>query len=265
MSAIPCRLCGGQSTYEFEGPILRKYTVKYYRCAQCESLETEQPYWLDEAYADKSNLLDVGRVQRTQIVAMLAAHILDKLGLKEKGPCLDWGGAEGLLCRMLRDRGFPFLTFDRYADATFTPAYKIDDPASITPVALTSIEVLEHLPEPLEELSEMFRNQPRVLLFTTELNSGEGAGWNYLAPINGRHVFFYTERAMHWIAARFGYRYHRFPLLHVFARDTEPMDELTQRRDELFADAAQSLAAHLSSPDVWRYVGQDFTELRARY
>jgi len=232
---------------------------------QCESLETEQPYWVDEAYADKSNLLDVGRVQRTQLVAMLVAHILGGLDLSSKGPCLDWGGAEGLLCRMLRDRGFPFLTYDRYADATLTPAYKIEDPASITPVALTSVEVLEHLPEPLEELSEMFRNKPRVALVTTELYNGEGVDWTYLAPINGRHVFFYTERAMHWIAARFGYRYFRFPFLHVFASEKESMDELWQRRELLFTDAAQSLAAHLSGPDLWRYVGQDFTELRARF
>ena len=54
-NSMYCRLCSGETSFVFNHKVLNKFDVKYYRCSNCESLQTEKPYWLDEAY-EKSNL-----------------------------------------------------------------------------------------------------------------------------------------------------------------------------------------------------------------
>ncbi|MBM3783028.1 MAG: class I SAM-dependent methyltransferase [Acidobacteria bacterium] len=267
MLEIACRLCGAKAERRFSISILGKYDVALYRCTACESLETEAPHWLDEAYAEKRILHDVGRVQRTQLVAMLCAHLLDGVGLRGQAPMLDWGGAEGMLCRMLRDRGFGFHTYDLYEESpAYALAYRVPDPGAVRPLALTAIEVLEHLAEPGRELAAMFAGRPRYALFTTELYENQDSDWGYLAPMTGKHVFFYSEKAMRWIGERHGYRYYRFPMLHVFAAGNDPaMDALWARRETLYADSAASWTAHMTGPEIWKYVFEDFNEARARF
>ena len=269
----PCRLCDNPTEYRFNMTLLGRIDIAYGECLQCRSMQTQPPFWLEEAYADKRNLLDVGRVQRTQLVAMLCSHILGRLGLVGNGLCLDWGGAEGLLSRMMRDRGFLFHTFDIYLKSVYTIPYQIHDPAQIQPIATTAIEVLEHLPDPKMELAAMCATQPRYLIFTTELYSGQGNDWSYLSPINGRHVFFYSTQAMEWIAKEFGYRYFAFPFLHIFASksifenplyaaEQSALELLWTERDQLFVNAATSLKDHMTG-DIYKYVAQDFIQLRA--
>ena len=50
-----CRLCKGGQKYSFSKKILNKYHVDYFKCSECGSLQTEYPYWIDEAY-QKNNL-----------------------------------------------------------------------------------------------------------------------------------------------------------------------------------------------------------------
>jgi len=49
-AAITCRLCGGEARLYGGRSVLGKYEVAYYECGQCGSLQTEEPYWLEEAY-----------------------------------------------------------------------------------------------------------------------------------------------------------------------------------------------------------------------
>jgi glycosyltransferase involved in cell wall biosynthesis len=47
-----CKVCGSNSPYFASAKILQKYDVKYYQCHSCGFVQTEEPYWLNEAYTD---------------------------------------------------------------------------------------------------------------------------------------------------------------------------------------------------------------------
>ena len=268
----PCRLCGASTRSRFTHTIIKQHTVEYYECLGCHSLQTEEPYWLEQAYANDQSVLDVGRAQRNVLVAMVCAYLLERVRVDGNAPCLDWAGAEGLFCRLMRDRGFNFWLYDKFIRPLYAIPYAVADPLALNPVALTAFEYLEHLAQPREELGTLFGLKPRLVVATTELYSGQGEDWHYLSLHSGRHVFFYSSDAMSWIGAHFGYQYFAFPFVHVFvsnevweradlAEAATAIESMYAARESLFADAARSLIAHLSN-DPWRHVGADFMHLK---
>src|SRR5580704_16061491 len=111
-----CRLCAGQAVFAGRQKLLGKYETDYFRCVTCDSLQTEKPYWLAEAYSDAAPPLDPGAVQRclnNVALTLVVSRILRCCRM------LDYGGGAGLLCRLLRDAGRDAYWFDRYA----FPAY----------------------------------------------------------------------------------------------------------------------------------------------
>ena len=195
-----CRLCYGATVFAYKTVVLGKYEVCYYRCQQCGSLQTERPYWLAESYAEASSSIDTGSARRV-LDSYVLVHIIARLfGCRR---LLDFGGNTGLLCRLLRDRGFDAYSFDRYVPAVFAPHF-VGAPSGQYDL-ISAFEVIEHFAEPSVELDEIFRAKPRTVLATTELYSGQPADWWYLAPREGQHIFFYSENAMHLVAKRYGY------------------------------------------------------------
>lgn len=207
MEAVPdirsdsaCRLCGGATTPLFEGLVLDKYRVSYLRCQLCGSLQTEKPYWLNEAYVSFDRSIDPGAARRVLDSFALVSCIARLLNARR---LLDFGGNTGLLCRLLRDRGYDAYTFDRYIDPVYAPQFTGD--AVVPRDLLTAFEVIEHFSDPNSELDAIFRTGHRAILVTTELYSEQSPGWWYLAPREGQHVFFYSEAAIKLIAVRYGY------------------------------------------------------------
>lgn len=198
---ISCRLCEGAAKERFSLALIGRHRVRYYECDHCGSLQTETPYWLDEAYAN-SNLsrLDTGAAQRnlTNMGALLAWVKLAKIRT-----VVDVGGGDGLLCRLLRDYGVDARLEDRYAANTYAQGFEQDE--RVAPILYTAFEVLEHYASPKEDLAALFASQPESIVVTTAIYEGQGADWWYLTPDSGQHVFFYTRHAMQIIAARFGY------------------------------------------------------------
>jgi hypothetical protein len=209
-----CRLCGGALTHRFDGTLLGRHAVRYFECQACGSLQTEPPHWLDEAYA-RSNLsaLDTGAAQRNlnNLGAVLA--LARWLGLER---VVDHGGGDGLLVRLLRDRGLAAHVRDRHARPKYAMGF--GEPGAERPDLVTAFEVLEHFVNPREELRALFDPQPALLLVSTDTWDGQGPDWWYLAPETGQHVFFYTRRALADVAARERYRLMRVGGYWLFLR-----------------------------------------------
>jgi hypothetical protein len=45
-----CRLCEANVIFLFRKRVLNKYEVSYFECENCLSLQTEEPFWLEEVY-----------------------------------------------------------------------------------------------------------------------------------------------------------------------------------------------------------------------
>jgi Methyltransferase domain len=151
-----CRLCGGSLATLFFKKVLGKYDIAYLKCAQCFSLLTERPYWLEEAY-QKSNLsnADTGAAQRN-ITNLAATYAISKL-LKAKN-VIDIGGGDGLLCRLLRDYQINCYLQDKYATPTYGQGFTERD--FVSPDLVVGFEVLEHYPNPLSDLEDLFLITP---------------------------------------------------------------------------------------------------------
>ena len=75
----------------------------------------------------------------------------------------------------------------------------------MTPDLIIGVEVLEHYPNPMSDLDNLFGYQPRALLLSTAIFTNEKKDWWYLAPESGQHVFFYSKNAIAMIAAKYKY------------------------------------------------------------
>jgi hypothetical protein len=196
-----CRLCSGALKIIFLQRVLGKYDVLYYKCSDCNSLQTETPYWLDEAY--KTNKLpntDTGAAQRN-LYNLAASYFISKI-LKAKN-VIDIGGGDGLLCRLLRDYEINCYVKDKYAIPTYGQGFTEQN--FDTPDLILGFEVLEHYPNPISDLDDLFTYKPRALLLSTAIFTNEHQDWWYLAPESGQHVFFYSRKAIKMIADKYKY------------------------------------------------------------
>jgi hypothetical protein len=198
LTDVSCRLCGGQTNLAFRKLVIAKHDVAFFRCQVCESLQTEKPYWLAEAYSQ--DFLDTGAAQRVLHCVALTHSVMRLLGYRT---ALDFGGGSGLLCRLLRDAGLDAFWYDQYAAPGYAAGFS-GSPGDFHDL-ITAFEVIEHFPDPRADLGQLFSGKPRALLFMTEMFTGQDEEWSYLAPEEGQHVFFYSPEALRRIGDRFGY------------------------------------------------------------
>lgn len=252
-----CRLCGGATVSAFETVVLAKYKVWYHCCGECGSLQSERPYWLAEAYANAAGSIDPGAARRT-LDSYALVDIVARLFRCRT--LLDFGGNTGLLCRLLRDRGYDAYSFDRHVSAVYAPQFI--GSTSVRYDLVSAFEVLEHFENPAEDLREIFANRPKVVLASTALYSGQSAQWWYLAPREGQHIFLYSEKAIRLIAARYGYHVLIHGAFQVFSR--EPMSKLQRLlMPRLLARRALQIAAAVSLLRRGRGADQDYAALSA--
>jgi hypothetical protein len=214
--ALACRLCGGATRTRFTDLVLGKYPCRYLLCGACGSLQTEPPFWLDEAYAG-GNLAgtDNGTYWRCATSLGIVYLVARLLRLPRRARVVDFGGGSGLLCRMLRDTGFDARVSDRYARNEIAPGF--DDPGD-TPDLICAFEVAEHFADPSAGMAEILGRGAPVCVVGTVTYRGAGQDWWYLTPSHGQHVFFYAHAGMQLLAERHGYHYERITDLHVFLR-----------------------------------------------
>jgi len=196
-----CRLCGGALQSLFSKKVLGKYDVSYHKCSECHSLQTENPYWINEAY-QKDNLsnTDTGAVQRN-LNNLPVCYFISKL--LRANNVIDIGGGDGLLCRLLRDHKVNCYIKDKYSTPTYAQGFTEEN--FETPDLVIGFEVIEHYPNPMSDLDEMFNRQPQALLLSTSIYTNEKENWWYLSSESGQHVFFYSKKAMLMIAEKYSY------------------------------------------------------------
>ncbi len=203
-----CPVCNSSMSRAFQAKLLRKYEVSYYHCPQCGLLQTEKPYWLDEAYSDAIAVADTGLIRRNmKLAAKLAALFYFELGVK--GAYLDVAGGYGMMTRLMRDFGFDFYWSDKYCQNLLARGFEANK-SSVPFNALTAFEVLEHVHDPLAFISGVMGDYGcRTLIFSTNLYQGPppAKDWWYYAFNTGQHISFYQPQTLQRIAERLGLKF----------------------------------------------------------
>ncbi len=220
-STRSCGLCGAQAHWVCRQRLLARHDVDYFLCPACDLLQTEAPYWLDEAYARAISQLDTGAVQRNQETSRLTLLLAAVRGVGGGARCLDVGGGHGVFVRMMRDLGLDFRWYDKHADNLFAHGFEgaPDERYALGPAFAGH----EHLAEPRADLERLFGPGHDFILVATLLHAGHQPGWWYYMNESGQHVVFYGRRTMAFIAERFGYDALVGPTHTLFVRRGVPL------------------------------------------
>jgi hypothetical protein len=187
--------------------VLNKYKVSYFLCENCGLVQTEEPYWLEEAYSSAISNTDTGILSRNlDLMKKLTVTLLYLFGKNaKKYSYLDYGGGYGILVRLMRDIGFDFYWDDKYAQNLFAKGFEYTRKESIN--AVTAFEVFEHLADPKELIGQAFRRVKCDTIIFSTLLYGEKPpppeDWWYYSFESGQHISFYNIKTLKYLANYF--------------------------------------------------------------
>lgn len=198
-----CNICDSATEYLFNSKILEKYNVKYFLCRNCCHIQTEKPYWLEEAYENSITENDAGIMGRNINFANRIAPILWRTFDKD-GVYLDWAGGYGIFVRLMRDIGFDFYWSDLYSENLFAKDFEFDGSRPIE--MITCFEVFEHLETPIKEIEKLLAISDNILI-STELFDSKNIPllnqWHYYGPQHGQHISFFSIETLRYIASKY--------------------------------------------------------------
>jgi predicted O-linked N-acetylglucosamine transferase (SPINDLY family)/glycosyltransferase involved in cell wall biosynthesis len=199
-----CKVCQSKTLPFASAKILNgKYNIQYFQCQNCGFIQTEEPYWLADAYSQAIAPSDEGLIFRNLMLAQITNNIISNFFNPEDN-FLDFGGGYGLLVRLMRDIRYNFFWQDKYCQNLFAQGFEARGVPSYQ--LLTAFEVFEHLVNPLEEIKELLKYS-RNILFSTELipaNNPKPDQWWYYALNEGQHISLYSLKSLSILAEKFG-------------------------------------------------------------
>ena len=203
-----CPITGHQMDAVFSAKLLNKYDVQYFYCEETGLLQTEEPYWLDEAYDQAIAATDTGILRRNLLHLLRSLPLLNAL-IGEQSKLLDVGGGYGILTRMLRDVGYDCYSYDKYCQNLFADGFEPEGNFSAS--ALFAFEVFEHIEDPMTFLQENFSNYScRTIILSTQTfdNSVPDKDWWYYSFATGQHITFYQPKTLKILAEKNGCFYY---------------------------------------------------------
>jgi 2-polyprenyl-3-methyl-5-hydroxy-6-metoxy-1,4-benzoquinol methylase len=194
---IVCRLCSNEAQFSFKKRILSKHDVEYFKCHTCGALQTELPYWLEEAYQPINEQLDTGQFIRCLHNAAFLDALTSQLDFSTE-LLIDYGCGSGLTSRILRDIGINAYGYDTYSTPRLLMGFQ---KASLDGAAIINLcEVAEHFSHPKSSFEHIFSCNPSVVVMQTEIFDKPNEDWGYLAAEHGQHIFFYTQNTIAYLA-----------------------------------------------------------------
>ncbi len=252
-----CRVCNAAVDSFARATLLGKYQVEYQRCKDCQFIQTETPYWLEEAYRDAIISTDVGLIGRNQRFSKIASRLLRHV-YPDAETCIDYGGGYGMFTRMMRDLGHDFRHDDPHCENLFAKGLEAQGDGCRYDL-LTAFEVWEHMADPQADLARMDELADHWLVSTMIVPEPAPTPdqWWYYALDGGQHVALWSRRALQAVASQ-----HKRQLvstrkgLHLLSREPVShtrvsqillgrggflLDRIRRRRSLLQADYDQAL------------------------
>lgn len=248
---MSCPICNGTLRLVFKAEVLHKYSADYEHCESCGFLRVRDPHWLEEAYSSAIAAADTGLVMRNiSLAAKVSAVLYLVLGNRGDGCFLDAAGGYGMLTRMMRDLGFNFYWSDMYCENLLARGFEYDESLGSCK-AVTAMEVMEHLTDPVAFVDDVLRAaKSDTLLFSTELYTGEPpqpADWWYYSFPTGQHIGFFQRRTLEMLGERLG-------LQLVSAHGLHALSRLPLNRHR-FKFASNPIFSRIVAPWIRRQVG----------
>lgn len=210
-----CKICTQQTNQIFQSKILNKYKVDYFYCRHCGFLQTEEPYWLGEAYKESINISDTGYMQRNLNLSKKLIILL-RLFFDKNAKFLDYAGGYGVFVRLMRDIGFDYYWEDKFTSNLFARGFEYNKEDI---KAVTTFESFEHFVNPLEEIEKMLQISKNII-FSTELLPNpmpKPQDWWYYGLDHGQHISFYSKKTFEYIANKYNLNYSNVGGLHLLS------------------------------------------------
>ena len=248
---MTCPVCSSQMKFAFSAKVLQKYEARYEACDACGFLRAHEPHWLDEAYSRAIAAADTGLLARNfSLAGKLAGALYWAMDERGQGRYLDTAGGYGVLTRLMRDIGFNFYWADKHCENLLAPGYEYRTELGACR-AVTAMEVLEHLTDPLAFIADALSTAgAQTLIFTTELYEGpppDRLAWWYYTFGTGQHIGFFQRRTLEVLGSRLGLSLTSANGIHVLSRP--PVSQVR------LALATGRLSTRLSSRWIRRQLG----------
>lgn len=201
---MKCKICNSSSVKFDSARILLRYDIDYFKCSNCNFIQTEEPYWLEEAYSEAIAGSDVGLLQRNITLSKVSSSIILNY-YNHDAKFLDYGAGYGVFVRLMRDLGFDFYWDDKYCKNIFAKGLAAKEQENKSYELVTAFEVFEHLINPIDEIEQILKFSKNIL-FSTELlpaSNPKPNEWWYYSLKDGQHVSIYTSEALSVIAGKF--------------------------------------------------------------
>lgn len=218
-----CPICGVTAESFGRCMVLGHVEASYSRCPACWAVFADEPTWLDLAYSSAIAAQDIGLIARNLELAEVADRIITGC-FPESASFIDFGAGNGMIVRLMRDRGHDFQYFDPHGPNLFAQGFELSEPPATGADIITALEVVEHLRDPIGELRPFVQDAAALLISTTlvDRDAPPLEDWWYYSLDSGQHITILSSRSLEVLAAELGFHIQSFGTLHVLSRTRIP-------------------------------------------